>query len=324
MAGETPALPGSCLIPGLADMISIVIVNWNSGTFLANCVRSLLDNAAGNQIVIVDNGSTDSSLDFAKKWDADILVIRKKRNSGFAAGCNSGWQAGSGRYILFLNPDTEAFPDSIACLENVLSNDNSVWAVGGQLVSASGRAGDYLRPFPTVWRVASDAFFIDELFRIGRRTRQTNNCAGLIETDQPAAACLMVPRAVLEKIGGFDESFYPAWFEDVDLCRRIRNQGGRILYQPAAGFLHYGGSSLERMSRETFLEFFHTNQIRYFQKHHGHQAASKVKTLVICGLLFRSAISLAFPLSSGSSRLDSAKIFWKTARYFLHSHGARA
>ncbi len=305
-------------------MISIVIVNWNSGQFLENCVRSLFNHAADSQIVIVDNASTDSSLAFIKESGTNILVIRNNRNAGFAAGCNLGWRSSSGTHVLFLNPDTEAYPDSIARLERALVNDSSVWAIGGRLVSTSGRTGDYLRPFPTIWRVAMDAFFIDELCRIGGRFHQPGNSKGLIDADQPAAACLMVSKPALEKIGGFDEAFYPAWFEDVDLCRRIRNQGGRIQYQPSARFLHHGGSSLERMSRQAFLEYFHTNQIRYFRKHHGPQAASTVRKLVICGLLLRSMISLAFPLAPESSRLSSAKIFLETARRFLQSHGVQA
>jgi N-acetylglucosaminyl-diphospho-decaprenol L-rhamnosyltransferase len=304
-------------------MVSIVIVNWNSGRFLGYCVRSLLDNAAGSQIVIVDNASTDSSLDSVKESGASILLIRNNRNAGFAAGCNLGWRSCSGTHILFLNPDTEAYPDSIACLEKALINDSSVWAVGGRLVSSSGRAGDYLRPFPAVWRVAADAFFVDELCRMVQHSHQPSNSTGPIEVDQPAAACLMVSKAALEKIGGFDEAFYPAWFEDVDLCRRIRNQGGRILYQPAARFLHHGGSSLDRISRQAFLEYFHTNQIRYFHKHYGPRAASSVKKLVFCGMLLRSVISLAYPLVPESSRLSSAKIFWETARRFLRFHGVQ-
>jgi GT2 family glycosyltransferase len=306
------------------NMVSIVIVNWNSGKFLGNCVRSLLDNAADSQIVIVDNASTDSSLGFIKESGTNILVIRNNRNAGFAAGCNLGWRSSSGAHILFLNPDTEAYADSVACLERVLINDSSVWAVGGRLVSVSARTGDYLRPFPTVWRVAAEAFFIDELCRIGRRFHQPGNSTSPIEADQPAAACLMVSKPALEKVGGFDEAFYPAWFEDVDLCRRFRNQGGRIQYQPSARFLHHGGSSLERISRQAFLEYFHTNQIRYFQKHHGSQAASSVRKLVICGLLLRSVISLVFPLVPESSRLSSAKIFWKTAGHFLRPRGVQS
>jgi GT2 family glycosyltransferase len=134
-----------------------------------------------------------------------------------------------------------------------------------------------------------------------------------MDVDQPAAACLMVSREALEAVGGFDESFYPAWFEDVDLCRRIRNSGGRIRFQPEARFLHHGGYSLRHLSRQEFLESFHLNQIRYFQKHHGSKAASRVKKLIVTGLLIRSGVSLVRPLAPGESRRSSAKAYWNAA-----------
>jgi N-acetylglucosaminyl-diphospho-decaprenol L-rhamnosyltransferase len=303
-------------------MISIVIVNWNSGQLLGNCIRSLLDNAVGCQIVIVDNASEDSSLEFSTKTGADISIIRNDRNIGFAAACNQGWRASSGSYILFLNPDTEAYSGSIHCLERAFPMDGSIWAVGGRLISRTGQFDAYMRPFPTIWRVATEMLLIDELRSIGRRrSLQISNDKGPIEVDQPAAACLMVAREALENIDGFDEAFYPAWFEDVDLCRRIWDQGGHIRYQPAARFLHHGGYSLNRMTPQAFLECFHTNQIRYFQKHYGKRAAARVRNLIVCGLLLRSAISLAHPIAPDSSKLASAKAFWNAAKRILKFEG---
>ncbi len=304
-------------------MVSIVIVNWNSGNHLANCVRSLLDYAKDFPITIVDNASTDGSLDLSA--NEKITLIRNDRNIGFAAACNIGWKSGSGAHILFLNPDTEAYPDSIYSLQQAFAADDSCWAVGGRLVNPSGRPGAYLRPFPSIWRVAKDMLFIDELSSMDRRrSSQFNNSTVPLEIDQPAAACLMVSRKALEKIDGFDEAFYPAWFEDVDLCRRIWDQGGRILYQPAARFLHHGGYSLNRLTHQAFLECFYGNQVRYFRKHHGRRAASSVKKLIVCGLLLRSAISLAHPLAADESRLRSAKSYWKAARRLMQSHGVTA
>ncbi len=306
-------------------MVSIVIVNWNSGKLLGNCVRSLLENAGGCPIVIVDNASDDSSLEFSAKAGADISIIRNSRNVGFAAACNQGWKASSGAYVLFLNPDTEAYSGSIHCLERAFPMDGSVWAVGGRLVSRFGKQDAYIRPFPTVWRVAREMLLLDEIFSlVRRRPDPISNDKGPIEIDQPAAACLMIAREALEKIGGFDEAFQPAWFEDVDLCRRIWDQGGHIRYQPAARFLHQGGYSLQRMTSQDFLECFHKNQIRYFQKHHGKRAAGRVRNLIVCGLALRSAISLARPIGRDASRTASAKSCWNAAKRILKFRGAQS
>jgi len=300
-------------------MISIVIVNWNSGELLEKCVRSLQRHAEGCEIVIVDNASTDGSLRFVSGIESDVTVLNNDENLGFAAGCNVGWKAGKGAHILFLNPDTECLPESIRCLEQTLLKDRSVWAVGGQLVSPSGlpQTSFNVRTFPTVGKVAAEMLFIDEIrAAVGRRRpKGRNDSATAIDVDQPAAACLMVSGNALEYVGGFDEGFYPAWFEDVDFCRRIRDHGGRILYQPGARFLHHGGYSLHHMARQDFLECFHRNQLRYFRKHHGSHVASRVKRLIVLGMFLRSVISTIYPLVPGNSRKSSARIFLRAGKH---------
>ncbi len=300
-------------------MISVVIVNWNSGNLLESCVRSLLNNAGECQILIVDNASSDASLQLAAGLSPDIAILKNKQNIGFAAANNLGWRASTGTRILFLNPDTECLPGSIERLDQTLAADKAIWAAGGHLIGASGRSqeGFNVRPFPSVAGVAAEMLFLDKI----RRPRPVSCAAGAasgmlaVDVDQPAAACLMVNREALEKIGGFDEAFGPAWFEDVDLCRRIRDHGGRIQYQPEARFRHLGGYSLNRLSRQSFLVTFHLNQIRYFRKHHGPRAAARVKRLIIWGLRLRSALSLVYPPATGEPRISLAKTFWDAARY---------
>jgi GT2 family glycosyltransferase len=302
-------------------VISIVIVNWNSGPLLETCVHSLRTHAAGCSITIVDNASSDASLSFASAIDADLSILCSDHNAGFAAANNLGWRETSGDRILFLNPDTECLPGSIPCLEQTLQLDPSIWAVGGRLVQPPGRlrSGFNVRSFPTAGSVAADAFFMEKIWpsnpwALGMRLE---NIRQPIDVDQPAAACLMVSRKALELIGGFDEAFYPAWFEDVDLCRRIRNHGGRIQYQPGAEFLHHGGYSLERISRQDFLETFHRNQIRYFRKHHGPQSATRVRRLILAGLFLRAGVSMIHSPVRSMTRAAAAKTFWNVARYVL-------
>jgi GT2 family glycosyltransferase len=303
------------------DVIAIVIVNWNSGQLLEKCVQSLLNNAPGSQIVVVDNASSDLSLRFAEEIPNDLLILRNPRNIGYAAANNLGWRASAGDRILFLNPDTECFPESVNFLEQTLAADSGVWAAAGQLVGPSGAPQTRYSAcaFPSVRSVAAEMLFIDEIWPSNPWSGRNDCSPGATEmdVDQPAAACLMLSRDALEAIDGFDEDFCPAWFEDVDLCRRIRNEGGRIRYQPKARFLHRGGYSLGTLPRKDFLEFFHRNQIRYFRKHHGPRPASQVKRLIVTGLFMRGVLSLVFPLTPDLSRTASAKTFWDAARRIL-------
>jgi GT2 family glycosyltransferase len=160
--------------------------------------------------------------------------------------------------------------------------------------------------------VAAEMLFIDELR--GKHRSNASLPGNSMDVDQPAAACLMTTKAALESVGGFDEIFYPAWFEDVDLCFRIHKSGGRIQFQPQARFLHYGGYSLDRVSRQNFLKHFHTNQIRYFRKHRGRLVALWVQKLILIGLFLRLAASLIYPLIKNTSRSKSAGIFWSALK----------
>lgn len=300
-------------------VISIIIVNWNSGRWLESCVGSLLKYAAGYEIVVVDNGSTDSSMDFVEGIQANLTILRNEENVGFAAGSNQGWHASKGDPLLFLNPDTECLPESVERLQQAFAVDKMVCAVGGQLVTAAGKSqsGFNVRAFPSTGRVAAEMLFINKIWPFSRwlRTKFPTNGVRAVDVDQPAAACLMITKRALEAVGGFDEKFYPAWFEDVDLCWRIHKQGGRILYHPAARFLHHGGYSLGNLTRQRFLEIFHENQIRYFKKHHSMKKAARVRKLIVFGLMLRSVLSLIYPLAPQSSRLVSIKAFWKASRY---------
>jgi N-acetylglucosaminyl-diphospho-decaprenol L-rhamnosyltransferase len=278
-------------------VVTIVIVNWNSGPLLRKCVASLLEYAAGCEIVIVDNASKDTSLADIRDWESSLTVVANDHNAGFAAACNQGWRAGRGELVLFLNPDTECLPGSVAALERRFEGDTSIWAVGGHLIDIGGQSqvGFNVRTFPTLGSVAAELLLLDRIWPRNpwtRRYRMTGWDPGPgCDVDQPAAACLMARRSVLARLEGFDERFHPAWFEDVDLCRRIRAAGGRIFYEPSARFRHSGAVSLKSMSREDFLRYYHDNQIRYFAKHHGQSAELHVRRLVIAGMRLRGLLA---------------------------------
>jgi N-acetylglucosaminyl-diphospho-decaprenol L-rhamnosyltransferase len=301
-------------------MISIVVVNWNSGSYLEKCVLSLTKNAPGCEIIVVDNDSKDASLAFTAGGNLPVKILRNSRNLGFAAAGNLGWRVSLGDFVLFLNPDTECLPGAVNRMTETLSNDSGVWAVGGLLVDASGKhqSGFNVRSFPEVGSVAAQMFFLDEIWPHNpwtSRYRMTGlNCNAESDVDQPAAACLMMRRTALEICNGFDETFFPAWFEDVDLCSRIHKAGGRIRFQPAAAFVHAGGSSIDALGVQLFLKYFHTNMIRYFAKHHGNECARRVRTLVILGLRLRAVLSLIYPIAKNTSRKSSARMFWGCAR----------
>ena len=308
-------------------MISVVVVNWNSGPFLEKCVASLLGCASGCEIVVVDNASEDHSMDFLASIRPAPILIRNASNLGFAAANNAGWNRSSGDPVLFLNPDVECTEGAVDDLRQALASDSSVWACAGRLNSASapGRIEHSVRRLPNLAGVAAEMLLLDEAWPGNPWTAhyrmRGENLGSVREVEQPAAACLMFRRSALEATGGFDESFRPAWFEDVDLCKRVRDAGGRILFHPSAQFRHHGGYTLDKLSYAKFLEYYHSNQIRYFAKHHGPRRARQVRRLVVAGMRARAVLSILRPFAKGFTRGQSFRIFANAARYFKQTGG---
>ncbi len=301
-------------------MISVVVVNWNSEHFLEKCVTSLLKHGAGCEIVVVDNASDDQSADFIPSSAQNPILLRNTENAGFAAANNAGWKRSTGELILFLNPDVECLPGAIGDLQQMLLREPSLWACAGLLLPASrsGRSEFNIRRLPTLTGVAAEMLLLDEIWPRNPWTSRYRMAGEDLhearEVEQPAAACLMIRRSALESIGGFDEAFRPAWFEDVDLCKRIRDAGGRIFFQPAAQFMHHGGYSLNRLPYAKFLEYYHSNQIRYFAKHHGRREARRVRRLVTAGMCLRATLSIFHSPVGGFSRAQSFQLYRTAAR----------
>jgi GT2 family glycosyltransferase len=275
----------------LTPTVSVLIVSWQSGPLLLRCLRSLTDE--GLDIVVCDNASTDGSPDLVAREHPHVRLLRQPRNLGFAGGVNAARAAAAAPRLLLLNPDTVAAPGAIARLAAVLDAHPAVAAVAGRLVGEDGRPQrDFnLRRLPTLASLAVDLLLLDHLWPgnpvSNRYYARDLDPDAPAEVEQPAAACLMVRAEVFDRLGGLDESFVPAWWEDVDFCRRLRDAGHRIRYEPSARFAHTGGASLAHLGRPAFTRAYERNLCRYVDKHHGRAAAVAVRTLVSARRLLR-------------------------------------
>ncbi|MSO21611.1 MAG: glycosyltransferase family 2 protein, partial [Acidobacteria bacterium] len=204
-------------------MISVIIVTYSSAAHIARCLESLAPTDA--ELIVVDNASRDGTVDAVRKFPR-VKLIEPGANLGFAGGCNFGARQSNGEFLLFLNPDT-ALRSSLAPMERALQNNPNCVAVGAQLVDASGRPqrGFQVRRFPSTTALVFEMLLINRLLPnnpVNRRYRSWDmDPTQPANVDQPAGAALMVQRSAFEAVGGFDERFYPLWFEDVDLCLRL-------------------------------------------------------------------------------------------------------
>jgi GT2 family glycosyltransferase len=273
--------------------LGIVIVTYNSGDEIGSCLDAAI--ATGAHVVVVDNGSTDETLGQVRRRGA--ALIANPDNRGFAAAVNQGIRAVSGDFILLLNPDTvlqsPLTPMLTAC------SAPECGAVGGKLVAAdrSIQAGFTVRSLPTPLVLILEILLINRLWP-SNPANWHYRCYGFDydkrgEVEQPAGAFLMFRRQVWDLVGGLDERFYPIWFEDVDLCRRLKNRGYRVYYEPASVAVHVGGHSIRKILLEKRELYWYGSLLKYGFKHF-HSGSARVLCLaVIVGSLLRMASGIA-------------------------------
>jgi GT2 family glycosyltransferase len=258
---------------------TVAVINWNSGDLLRKCVESLLETTTNTKILVIDNTSNDGSIDFLSDYYDRVQLIVTGDNLGFAGGVNKAFEFSFTPYVLILNPDVQALPGAVQLLEEFMESHPWAGAAGGYV------GEKYLpKPFPTVGTLVRDNLGLGFL----------NGAADgsplplePIQVDQPAAAALMIrTEAYLQT--RFDEQFFPAWYEDVDFCLRMKEWiGWKIFFVPASEFIHTGGYSADGPRRETFLRAYYRNQVRFAQKHFGLLGTIAVRVSVAAGAIGR-------------------------------------
>src|SRR5205085_2430139 len=198
--------------------------------------------------------------------------ITNSVNRGFAAAINQAFQTTDTSYVLVLNPDVRVLPGAVSILEEFMNAHPKAGAAGGHVNE------NYLpRQLPTVGSLVRENFGLRKI--VGRRRSASATARSLknrpplqsqsVQIEQAAAAAIIIRRDAYESVGGFDERFYPAWYEDVDFCVRLKEKGWGIYFVPKAEFLHEGGYSANALGSEKFASAYYGNQLRYAQKHFG-------------------------------------------------------
>lgn len=254
--------------------LSIVIVNWNSGEQLRECLASIGASAAQlppgcalQQVVVVDNASTDGSADDLSAPEVDLVVQRNRTNRGFAAACNQGAAALQTSLILFLNPDTRLFANSLAAPVALFQQPDHAGTgiVGIAMVDDSGNVVPSCARYPSAWRFACHAIGLDRVWpRSGHYMREWDH-AQTRQVDQVIGAFFMIRRTVFEKLSGFDERFF-VYFEEVDLAWRARHAGWPSLFLADASAYHKGGGTSSAV-KDLRLFYSLRSRLLYGRKH---------------------------------------------------------
>jgi N-acetylglucosaminyl-diphospho-decaprenol L-rhamnosyltransferase len=278
--------------------LGIVIVTYNSGAEIGPCLDAAV--ATGADVVVVDNASSDDTVLRATRLG--VRLVSNQKNLGFAAACNQGFSLLDCSHILLLNPDAVILTP-LTKLREACDLPGSAGA-GGCLLSLDGnpQKGFMVRRFPTPATLVLEALVLNRLWPdnpVNRRYRYAGvDYSCRMEVEQPAGAFLMIRKEAWQLLGGFDENFWPLWFEDVDFCRRARERGFRLFFEPSAVAKHTGAHSISRLTLEMKKFYWYRSLLRYSAKHFRPAALRVVCLAVIVGSIPRVLAGLVVDRNS--------------------------
>ena len=271
--------------------LSIIIVNFKSSAVLRNCLSSLLktDIAGGFDIIVYDNGPEDARLNRLTEEFPRTVFITKERFLSFGGANNRAAEHATGKYLMFLNPDTYVKPDSLERLLSFIEKSDETGVAGPKLLDKYGNIERSFGRDPGIFSEACEKI-------IGLLPKPLQNymliSGGARIVDWISAAAMIVNREVFESVGGFDEH-YPLYFEDADLCRRIRKSGWHISYYPEPEIIHFrgecGGMNPDQdrnKSSDVYLKY-RQSQLRYYSKYRGRVQNKLLK--IYLGLIMKNS-----------------------------------
>jgi GT2 family glycosyltransferase len=299
--------------------LSVVIVNWNVRDLLQRCVESVLSGQRSitTEIIVVDNASTDGSVEMLRAEFPQTIVIANPENRGFPAANNQGIVAARGRYVLLLNPDTQVLADALDTLVQYMDTHPDVGLVGPQLLYPDGQIQSSRRRYPTLATLFFESTWLESLAPRSLLRRyyvldQPDNA--VLDVDWVTGAAMLARREAIQKVGGMDERFF-MYSEELDWCRRIKAAGWRVVYHPAARVIHYEGKSSEQAVAARHVNF-QRSKIRYARKYHGPRVAAALRLYLLGMYAWQSALELAKGLMGHKRvlRWQRAKAYWRVLR----------
>jgi N-acetylglucosaminyl-diphospho-decaprenol L-rhamnosyltransferase len=280
--------------------VSVVVVTLNALPWIERCLESV----RGHERIVVDHGSTDGTLELVRERFPDVRLIEQE-NKGLGAGSNAGMRVASGDYFLLLNSDAWALGEALERLVEFADTHPEAAVVGPRLSNPDGSLQRSVRGFPTLWRLATEYFFLRKL---APRSRALNAFYGagfahdsVLEAEFLMGACLLVRREAADTVGLFDEDFF-MFSEETDWCYRFRQAGWKVLFYPGAEFAHMGGATTRQNWGPMFREQVR-GHLRFLAKHRGAREGERARKLLLVSLRLRG---LAFPGERGHTYGEAA------------------
>jgi len=252
--------------------LSVILVNYNDHLHLQDCLQSIQKEGrqVDLEVILVDNASTDGSQVLVKEFFPRIRLIQNRENYGFSKANNIGFKASTGDFILFLNTDTTLESGTLKTLLDWMRS-----------TSAAGASGPVLFGKDKTFQVSfgkKRGFFSEMALKLILNTiyrRRISRMKTIQEVDWISGACLLVRRKAFEQTQGFDENFF-LYYEDIDLCYRIKKDGWKTAVVPQARVFHEGGASTSSLSLKSRY-FYRESQIYFYRKHNSKLSQSLLR-----------------------------------------------
>lgn len=286
--------------------VSIIIVNYNTKDLLSDCIKSIYENTKGvsYEIIVVDNASSDSSVEMLRDDFKKVSLIESKVNGGFAYANNLGIKVSCGRYVFLLNSDTIILEDVLEKMIGYMDENATIGMLGPKLLNGDLTHQTSISGFPTFKREVYHMYKLKNILRIPFIKRLFVRFAGKFGSkdveqymknfqhiDEPeevqvlVGAALLIRRQVIEDIGMLDERYF-MYYEEIDFCLKASNAGWSRVYYPYGEIIHLIGGSSEKISEITFYERYRS-MILYFRKNFGHSKEIFVRINLVIALGFR-------------------------------------
>ncbi len=271
-------------------LVSFSIVSWNVRELLWSCLTSVERYVSQpHEIIVVDNASTDATVEMVKRDFPDVRLIANPNNRGFAAANNQALAQARGKFLVLLNPDTEITGDFLTPLIEYLTRHADCAAVAPEILNVDRSHQQSVRNFPTAADQVMVLLKLRHFFSGSRTMRRYLADPGAgqhqpLSVDQVMGACIVIPREKLDLIGGFDEGYW-IWFEEVDWCQRAHRAGYSVVYHPGSQVIHRGGQSFHQVVSFKKQVWFIRSLQRYAHKYWSRFAQWAIAAVIPLNLL---------------------------------------
>lgn len=270
--------------------ISIIVVNWNTRDLLATCLESILSTSGSDvgpylshgtfilDVLVVDNASSDGSIQMVRERFPWVRLIANSENIGFAPANNQAIRHSQARYVLLLNSDTQVCPGALGQMVRFMDEHPGAGGCGPLLLNPDGSLQPSCHPMLTPGREFWRLMFLDKLWRRATYAQEGWDREAPRRVEVVKGACFLLRRAALDQVGLLDETYF-MYTEEVDICLRLTLAGWQLWWVPQAVVKHYGEASSRQMAEPMYVQLYRS-KIQFYRKFGGARWADRFKQLL--------------------------------------------